>query len=140
MATTNEQELTDSALVLRIRDRDPQAESIFAERFRAGVLRLLNRLTRDPQHAEDLAQETLLLTLQKLRNGDVTQPERLLSYIYSTARYVYLGWRRKKDSQIELRNWMDDVISCRSRYRIAARGSGGPSRHTASHRQSQCRS
>ena len=69
------------------------------------------RLTSDQDVAEDLAQDTLVLVINKLRHREVRQPERLTSFLYSTAKYMYFGWLRKRDNQVELRESMDTFES-----------------------------
>ncbi|MEX2326320.1 MAG: sigma-70 family RNA polymerase sigma factor, partial [Pseudomonadales bacterium] len=41
------------------------------------------------------------------RNQELKDPDCLTSYVYSTARFTFLGWRRKKDNQIELTETID---------------------------------
>jgi RNA polymerase sigma-70 factor (ECF subfamily) len=52
------------------------------------------RHLRDPASAEDLVQEVLLLTLERLRAGRVREPERLASFVLGTCRLVVRNQRR----------------------------------------------
>ncbi len=56
----------------------------FARRVRLYGLRHL----RDAQAAEDLVQDVLILVIQKLRAGEVREPERLGSFVLGTCRMV----------------------------------------------------
>lgn len=85
------------------------SETQLVEDFRQGINNMLARITGDPARAEDLTHDTLMVVLEKLRNGDIQQPSRLASFVYSTARYVHLGWSRKRGNQMELREQMDDI-------------------------------
>jgi RNA polymerase sigma-70 factor (ECF subfamily) len=83
-------------LVARIRGGDRAAEAELVARFSRGLLLLLRRLARDPALADDLHQETLALVLEKIRRGEVREPERLAGFLRSTARNLFLADRRKE--------------------------------------------
>ena len=85
------------------------SESQLIEDFRAGINNMLARITGDPARAEDLTHDTLMVVMEKLRNGEIQQPSLLASFFYSTARFVHLGWSRKRGNQLELRDQMDDI-------------------------------
>ncbi|HKH44430.1 MAG TPA: sigma-70 family RNA polymerase sigma factor [Thermoanaerobaculia bacterium] len=79
--------MTASAdLVARIRGGEPGSEEELIQRFSRGITFLLRRVTRDPATAEDLHQETFRLAIEKIRNGEVRDPEKLPGYIASLAR------------------------------------------------------
>jgi RNA polymerase sigma factor (sigma-70 family) len=86
-------------LVRRIQSGDPSAPSAEAElvaRFSHGLLLMLRQLARNPALADDLHQETLALVLQKIRRGEVRDPEQLSAFIRSTARNLFIADRRKE--------------------------------------------
>jgi RNA polymerase sigma-70 factor (ECF subfamily) len=83
-------------LVARIRGGDRAAEGELVARFSRGLLLTLRRLARDPALADDLHQETLALVLEKIRRGEVREPERLAGFIRSTARNLFIADRRKE--------------------------------------------
>jgi RNA polymerase sigma-70 factor (ECF subfamily) len=85
-----------AALVERIRAGDRQAEGELVARFSRGLLLMLRHLTRNPTLADDLHQETLALVLEKVRRGEVREPERLSGFIRSTARNLFIADRRKE--------------------------------------------
>ena len=83
-------------LVRRIRSGDPSAEAELVARFSHGLLLMLRQLARNPSLADDLHQETLALVLQKVRRGELREPERLAAFIRSTARNLFIADRRKE--------------------------------------------
>lgn len=83
-------------LVRRIQSGDPSAETELVARFSHGLLLMLRQLARNPALADDLHQETLALVLQKVRRGEVREPERLAAFIRSTARNLFIAGRRKE--------------------------------------------
>lgn len=79
-------EPSSADLVQRIRAGDRQAEEELVSRFGEGLSFLLRRWTRDRTAAEDLYQETFRLALEKIRRGEVRDPERLGAYLRSLAK------------------------------------------------------
>lgn len=87
----------DGDLARRVGARGPDAAAAEAELCRrlAPRARLYGlRHLRDAAAADDLAQEVLLLTLERLRAGRVRQPERLASFVLGTCRLVVRNQRR----------------------------------------------
>ncbi len=82
-------------LVRRIVSREPAAEAELVQRFSRALLFLLRRLTRDEAAAEDLYQETFRLVIEKVRNGELREPERLPGFVSSMARNLFLGSARR---------------------------------------------
>lgn len=62
---------------------------------------MLLKRTNDPDRASDLCHDALVIVLLKLREGKITDPDRLSAYIFQTARYVHLGWLRRAASQTD---------------------------------------
>lgn len=73
-------------------DRDAEAELYrrLAPRVRLYGLRHL----RNAHAAEDLMQQVLLMTLERLRAGKLRQPEKLASFVFGMCRMVVLEARR----------------------------------------------
>ncbi|HWM91323.1 MAG TPA: sigma-70 family RNA polymerase sigma factor [Thermoanaerobaculia bacterium] len=88
-------ELSPSDLVQRIRGGDPRAEEELIARFGEGLSFLLRRWTRGHSDAEDLYQETFRLALEKVRRGEVRDPERLAGFLRSLARNLSIEHYRK---------------------------------------------
>ena len=88
----------DAALARRImavapsRDHGAEAElyRLLAPRVRLYGLKHL----RDAAAAADLAQDVLLMTLQRLRSGEIREPERVASFVLGTSRQMVIDRRR----------------------------------------------
>lgn len=83
-------------IVVRIRAGDREAERLLVERYQRGLLLVLRRRADRPEDADDLCQEVLLRVLEKLRLGQIEQPERLAAYIHGFARKLWSSSVRKK--------------------------------------------
>lgn len=88
-------ETSPADLVRRIRSGDPRAEEEMIARFGEGLTFLLRRWTRGHSDAEDLYQETFRLGLEKIRRGEVRDPERLAGFLRSLARNLSIEHYRK---------------------------------------------
>src|SRR5687768_1003012 len=88
-------DVSSSDLVRRIRSGDPRAEEELIARFGDGLTFLLRRWTRGHSDAEDLYQETFRLALEKVRRGEVRDPERLAGFLRSLARNLSIEHYRK---------------------------------------------
>jgi RNA polymerase sigma-70 factor (ECF subfamily) len=94
-AMTSISEASPADLVRRIRSGDPRAEEELIARFGEGLTFLLRRWTRGHSDAEDLYQETFRLALEKVRRGEVRDPERLAGFLRSLARNLSIEHYRK---------------------------------------------
>jgi RNA polymerase sigma-70 factor (ECF subfamily) len=79
----------------------PDAEAELYRRLAPRVRLYGLRHLRDEQSAADLTQQVLLMTIERLRNGKVREPERLASFVLGMCRMVVLdlkrgGWRRAR--------------------------------------------
>ncbi|MGA3240945.1 MAG: RNA polymerase sigma factor [Bryobacteraceae bacterium] len=82
-------------LVRRIMAGDSAAEEELVHRYSRGVFFVLNQNVSDREIAEDLYQETFRLTLEKIRGGEVREPERFSGFILSIARNLAIEHFRK---------------------------------------------
>ena len=82
-------------LVTRIMAGDKTAESLLVRRYSQGLLFFLRRRTGDPALSDDLHQETFCLVLEKIRQGQVGQPEKLAGYIHRVASNLVIADYRK---------------------------------------------
>jgi RNA polymerase sigma-70 factor (ECF subfamily) len=73
-------------LVSRIRAGDRQAEAELVERYDRGVKVIIRREVGAAAIADDLYQETFRLVLEKIRRGDLREPEKLSGFVCSVAR------------------------------------------------------
>ena len=75
-------------------ERDREAEGdlyrCLAPRVRLYGLKYL----RDAAAAADLAQDVLLMTLQRLRDGTIREPDRVVSFVLGTSRQMVIDRRR----------------------------------------------
>ena len=87
------------SLARRVLDGDVSAEGEMIERYSRGLRFMLRRRTRDPDHAEDLLQETWLVALNKIRTKGLEDPARLAGYLAGIARNLAIGEVRKAARQ-----------------------------------------
>ena len=86
---------TPSELVRRIRAGDAAAESELVSRYGRGVTILIHRASSDASAVDDLYQQTFQIALEKIRRGDLREPERLSGFICSLARNLVIDHFRK---------------------------------------------
>lgn len=84
-----------SELVRRIRAGEGEAEQEMVERYSRGVIFLLRELTGDPAQADDLHQETFCLVLEKVRAGELREPDKLPAFIRQLARNLFIAEYRR---------------------------------------------
>ena|SRR5689334_8738337 len=99
-------DLDDGALARRVAEARGRPDSAAeAELYRrlAPRARLYGlRHLRDRQAAADLAQQVLLMTLERLRAGEVREPERIASFVLGACRMTVLELRRGEQRRAEL--------------------------------------
>ena len=76
------------------------------ERYCEAVRRTWLRRTGDGMFAEDLAQQTALVALERLHRAPLDSPEQLGAYMHQTAKNLHLGYQRKRARR---RTLPDDV-------------------------------
>jgi len=91
----NPAETAPEDLVRRIRQGDRQAEDELVRRYRRGVSVILRRAGSDASAVGDLSQETFRLALEKIRKGDIREPEKLSGFICALARNLAIEHFRK---------------------------------------------
>ena len=101
---SNETELAD--LVRRIIAGDVRAEEEVVRRYRDGVSIIIRKIVQSQSITEDVFQETFKKALEKIRHGDVREPERLSGFICSMAKNLAIDYVRKerratKETEIE---------------------------------------
>jgi RNA polymerase sigma-70 factor (ECF subfamily) len=82
--------------VQRIADGDSAAESELVEKYSRGVRLLLLKRTGNAQVAADCANDTFVVVLQKLRAGELNNPDALSAYIRQTAINLSIQYFRKE--------------------------------------------
>jgi len=81
-------------LVSRVLASDLQAEAELIERYSRGVRIIIRREVHNTAVAEDLYQDTFRIVLEKIRQGDVREPERLSGFVCGVARNLVIGYFR----------------------------------------------
>lgn len=104
-------------LVNKIQAGDQNAEAEFIKAYSNGLLLMLLHRTRNPDIARDCCQKTLLITLRKMRAGDIIKPESILAFLRSTAANVVTTHRRTENRYTHLG---DKVFKLRSETHNAA--------------------
>jgi RNA polymerase sigma-70 factor (ECF subfamily) len=99
-------DLDDGALARRVarggKTPDASAEAeLYRRLVRRARLYGLRHL-RDEQAAADLAQQVLLTTLERLRAGEVREPERIASFVLGAARMTAMEMKRGERRREEL--------------------------------------
>jgi len=98
-------------LVRRIMAGDRGAEEELLERFGEGLVFLLRRWTRDRATAEDLYQETVRLALEKIRHGEVREPEKLAGFLRSLAKNLATHHYRRGSTRENRERDLDDAVA-----------------------------
>jgi len=81
-------------LVRRIEAGDRGAEQELVELYGEGLAFLLRRWTRDGEAAQDVYQETFRRALEKLRGGELRDPDSLPSFLRGLARNLSIDYYR----------------------------------------------
>ncbi len=94
-----EEKSTASAcgMVRRIAAGDRAAEAELVEEYGERMAFLLRRWSRDDDAAQELYQETFRRAIEKLRAGELRDPERLASYLVGLAKNLSTYHYRKGD-------------------------------------------
>jgi RNA polymerase sigma-70 factor (ECF subfamily) len=95
-------EPSDRELAVRVAAGDPRAEAELVRRLAPRVRLYGLRHLRDASAADDLVQEALLLTLERLRAGRVREPERLASFVFGACRLLVRNLRRGRKRRDDL--------------------------------------
>lgn len=92
VSTANE-ELVD--IVRRITAGDSTAEDDVILRYERGIAVIIDNVVRNQSVTEDLCQETFRIVLEKLRRGDLRQPESLSGFVCGVARNAAIDYIRR---------------------------------------------
>jgi DNA-directed RNA polymerase specialized sigma subunit, sigma24 homolog len=82
-------------MVSRIIAGDPCAEEEMIRRYEDGISITIGQIAQSYDATKDISQETFKIALEKIRNGDVREPERLSGFICGIARNLALEHVRK---------------------------------------------
>jgi RNA polymerase sigma-70 factor (ECF subfamily) len=94
-------------LVRRIMTGDRRAEEEFVQRFSRGVILMLRRKGARLSDIDDLYQDTFRIALQKIRQGEVREPEKISAFVCSLVRnLVIMDFRTtKKNESLDDPQW-----------------------------------
>ena len=87
--------LTPRELVERIRAGDRSSEDALVRQYSRGVSFVISQSVSDGSLVEDLYQECFRMVLEKVRAGEVSDPDRLSGFICSLARNIVIDHFRK---------------------------------------------
>ena len=83
---------------------DSAAEAELYRRLAPRVRLYGRRHLRDEDEARDLMQQVMVMTIEKLRAGELREPERIVSFVFGACRMVTLEMRRgdrRRDALLE---------------------------------------
>ncbi|HEY3135455.1 MAG TPA: sigma-70 family RNA polymerase sigma factor [Blastocatellia bacterium] len=86
---------------------DSTADDDLVSRYNQGVSIIVDRIVKSRHATEDVSQETFKIVLEKIKRGDVRDPERLSGFVCGIARNTainYLRGARKTASLEEVLN------------------------------------
>ncbi|HKP12903.1 MAG TPA: sigma-70 family RNA polymerase sigma factor [Blastocatellia bacterium] len=81
--------------VRRLMAGDADAEADMVRRYKEGIAVIIGRIVHNESVKGDLSQETFRIALEKIRNGDVREPERLSGFICAVARNLAIEYVRR---------------------------------------------
>ena len=81
---------------------DQLAEVELVQRYSRGVSIIIRRQVKNAADVEDLCQETFKIALEKIRRGEVREPEKLSGFISSLARNLAIGHLRRPSRHVSL--------------------------------------
>jgi RNA polymerase sigma-70 factor (ECF subfamily) len=85
-----------------VRLGDAAAEDHLAARFRPGLVVMLRFRTRDPEVAQELANDTLMAVIEALRAGKLREPDHLAAFVHGTARNLMNNHFRRQSATPKL--------------------------------------
>jgi RNA polymerase sigma-70 factor (ECF subfamily) len=92
---------------------DAQSEIELVERYSRGVAFIIRRETGGASAADDLYQETFRIALEKIRRGDLREPEKLSGFVCGIARNLVIDYFRREARQEGL-NEVEEAAPLRS--------------------------
>jgi RNA polymerase sigma-70 factor, ECF subfamily len=91
-------------LVERIRSGDTAAEQELVDRHTRALNILLHRSVNRPDDAQDIRQDVFRIVFEKIRSGEVREPERISGFVWSVASHLI------KDHYRRQKRWEGDSI------------------------------
>lgn len=107
--------MDESQAALRIAaagaEGDREAEAALYRAMAPRVRLYGRRHLRDEDAAHDLAQHVLVLAIEKLRAGEIREPDRIASFVFGTCRMVVMEMRRGERRRDELLEQFSEDLS-----------------------------
>lgn len=92
----------ETVIVSRIMAGDRQAEAELIDSYDRGVRIIIRRAGGNAMIIDDLSQETFRIVLEKIRRGDIREPEKLSGFIRGVARNLVIEHFRRLARQESL--------------------------------------
>lgn len=108
---TTEDARSGTDLVDRIRAGDKQAEGELFNRYRRGISFILRKQGASPDVAEDLFQETVTTVIDKIKNEELREADRLSAFICSVAKNLTIVHFRKSSRMLPVAAIAMDIPS-----------------------------
>jgi RNA polymerase sigma-70 factor (ECF subfamily) len=89
-------------LVGRIRAGDQQAEAELVECYNRVVTRIIRQKVADTTVADDIYQETFCIVIEKIREGDIREAEKLSGFVCGVARNLVIKYFQRAARQEHL--------------------------------------
>ena len=100
------------SLVSRIIAGDADAEAELVTLFKGRIVHIILRITNNTSLVEDYSQDTFLIVIRKIRNGDLAKPTSLGSFVASVARnhaIEQIRIKRPVSEDLELAEQLPDL-------------------------------
>lgn len=97
-------------LVQRIVDGDRLAEQEMISRYMKGVNAVLYSRSKDAQITQEVSQDTWIVVIQKIREGEIRKPSKLAAFIVQTAKnQLIMNFRKGAKNKTEDAEILDTV-------------------------------
>ncbi len=87
----------DTEIALQIEQGSAQAEDTFYRTYEKGLRLMLLARSRCASKADDVTHEAFIVSIQRIRQGDLRDHSRLRSFLYSTAQNILRDHFRKEE-------------------------------------------
>ena len=77
-------------------------ETLLFHKYSKGLVLMLSNRSGDYSLAEDLAQDTLVVVINRLRREGINNPKNLTAFVYQTAKFILIGFQRKRRHKLEV--------------------------------------
>lgn len=77
-------------------------ETLLFHKYSKGLVLMLSNRSGDYSLAEDLAQDTLVVVINRLRGEGIDNPKNLNAFVYQTAKFILIGFQRKRRNKLEV--------------------------------------